>query len=185
MVQLKSLIDCELAIGGYPRFKYDATGGGGVGQVSTNDQGEHEKITFDTNTLLIPPLNTKSTKVLGLPLPPYLEISVKTKKLCGEINRLNGKVNLQFEALFCFSIGNLIKAPDLIVKTNLTTGEARSSRHSVKGKLVSPEGVATLVGIANVAPTGNTILDKFLGLPDEALAILNCQFLYENSFNEP
>jgi len=32
-----------------------------------------------------------------------------------------------------------------------------------------------LVGIATVEPTGEGWVDRFLGLPDEALAVLPCQ----------
>jgi hypothetical protein len=31
--------------------------------------------------------------------------------------------------------------------------------------------------VATVAPSGETWLDRFLGLPDEALAVLRCQLL--------
>jgi hypothetical protein len=32
-----------------------------------------------------------------------------------------------------------------------------------------------LVGVAVVEPTGEAWLDRFLGLPDEALAVLRCR----------
>jgi hypothetical protein len=33
-----------------------------------------------------------------------------------------------------------------------------------------------LVGVATIAPSGDPWLDRFLGLPDEALALLRCRF---------
>jgi len=35
--------------------------------------------------------------------------------------------------------------------------------------------MALLVGVATVDPSGDPWLDRFLGLPDEALALLRCQ----------
>ena len=37
-------------------------------------------------------------------------------------------------------------------------------------------GLAQLVGVATIAPSGDPWLDRFLGLPDEALALLRCRF---------
>ena len=65
----------------------------------------------------------------------------------------------------------------MVVRTMLTSGLAKSARHNVKGNPVDSNGEATLVGIANVERTGNIFLDKFLGLPNEALAILNCDLI--------
>jgi hypothetical protein len=42
--------------------------------------------------------------------------------------------------------------------------------------VINENGRLKLVGIAVVPPTGSQLLDIFLGLPNEALAILNCEF---------
>ena len=38
-----------------------------------------------------------------------------------------------------------------------------------------------LVGVAQVKPCGEGWLDRFLGLPDEALAVLECQLTLTES----
>ena len=39
------------------------------------------------------------------------------------------------------------------------------------------DGRGVLVGTATVEPTGEAWLDRFLGLPDEALAMLRCRLV--------
>ena len=50
---------------------------------------------------------------------------------------------------------------------------ARSLLNSSGGTRVD-DGGALLVGVAMVPPSGDPWLDHFLGLPDEALAMLRC-----------
>jgi hypothetical protein len=47
----------------------------------------------------------------------------------------------------------------------------------VRGTPLDGEGRGVLVGIATVPPTGEAWLDRFLQLPDEALAVLRCRLL--------
>jgi len=61
------------------------------------------------------------------------------------------------------------------VRTRLGTGEARGQRHRAVGQPLDGEGRGVLVGVAVVEPTGEAWLDRFLGLPDEALAVLRCR----------
>jgi hypothetical protein len=42
------------------------------------------------------------------------------------------------------------------------------------GQPLGDDGGALLVGVAMVPPSGEPWLDHFLGLPDEALAMLRC-----------
>ena len=95
-------------------------------------------------------------------------------KLEGVLNKENGNMKLTFEAWFDFTIANFIKFPNLIIKTNLGTNYVQSKLHSAQGKCLQNDGKLILVGIAKVNTTGNMILDSFLGLPNEALAILKC-----------
>ena len=48
-------------------------------------------------------------------------------------------------------------------------------RHRGCGRPLNAAGEALLVGVARVAPSGDAWLDRFLGLPDDALAVLQCQ----------
>ncbi|MFO0031773.1 MAG: hypothetical protein ACK54Z_05885, partial [Cyanobacteriota bacterium] len=66
-------------------------------------------------------------------------------------------------------------APDLIVATRLTSHTVRSQRHPIRGMTLDGQGRGVLVGVATVEPTGEGWVDRFLGLPDEALAVLRCQ----------
>jgi hypothetical protein len=45
------------------------------------------------------------------------------------------------------------------------------------GVPLDQDGRGVLVGVAVVEPTGEGWLDRFLGLPDEALAVLRCRLL--------
>ena len=96
-------------------------------------------------------------------------------KLEGTIDKSTGEVLLRFEAKFCLHIYSLFSFPNLIVKTSLETGTVKGSLHEEEGLILQNDGKATLVGIAMIPPTGNKILDVFLGLPNEALAILQCE----------
>jgi hypothetical protein len=86
-------------------------------------------------------------------------------------------VQLHFQARFQLRLGLSYSAPDLWIDTQLTTGPVVSHRHRVCGEPLAANGIAVLVGVATVAPSGESWLDRFLGLPDEALAILRCQLL--------
>ena len=83
---------------------------------------------------------------------------------------------LRFCARFRFAIGSLYRAPDLIVDTTLSTGPVQGRRHQATGQPLDGDGLAQLVGVATIAPSGDPFLDRFLGLPDEALALLRCRF---------
>ena len=96
-------------------------------------------------------------------------------KLEGTIDQNSGEVLFTFEAKFTFSIGGMIKFPDLLVKTLLQTGKVKGNLHQGKGLALQRNGTTKLVGISIIPPTGNKILDTFLGLPNEALAELQCQ----------
>ena len=65
--------------------------------------------------------------------------------------------------------------PDLLVNSNLTTGKVRSSLYKSEGSALQDNGETTLVGISIIPKTNNAILNAFLGLPNEALAILKCK----------
>ena len=126
-LQLTTLDGCGLAIGSYPRFRYDASGGQSV-------------------------------------------------RLEGSLNASSGAVHLHFRARFFFRVGRLYRALGLLVETELTTGGVQSRRHRVEGETLDGQGNTLLVGVAQVLPSGEGWVDRFLGLPDEALALLRWRF---------
>ncbi len=127
------------------------------------------------NLFLIPPLTSRTTKFLSLPLPPGLKIEMCMDHLAGTIDKNSGEVLLKFESQFLFSIGAIIEFPGLIVNTLLKTGKVKSQLHEGEGQVLQNNGKTKLVGISIIPKTGNKILDTFLGLPNEALAELQCE----------
>ena len=174
-MQLKSLEDCRLKIGSYPPFFYNASGGGGKGTLLPSQENNILYLTFSSKTFSIPPLTSKNTRFLSLPLPIGLKIEMSMDKLEGSIDKNSGEILFKFESRFVFSIGSLIKFPDLLVKTLLETGKVTGELHQSDGLPLQKNGRAKLVGISIIPPTGNKILDTFLGLPNEALAELECE----------
>ncbi len=112
-----------------------------------------------------------------MPLPPGLEIAIRPQRLAGRWQPGSGRVELAFEARFQLLVAGQSVAPDLQVSTQLDTGEAGWRRGPVAGSPLDAEGRGVLVGVALVPPTGEGWLDRFLGLPGEALAVLHCRLL--------
>jgi hypothetical protein len=210
-LQLSTESGCGLAIAGYPRFRYDARGGGGpaeegepelqpsmgaAGQDRAGGAGEGGQdqerlrnpgcpsdrdgrpwlpLRFAAEQLTIPALNWRTTRILGLPLPPGIAIAIVPERLKGHWQPDSGAVELAFRARFRFSLAGLYRAPDLLVATQLSSGEVAGRRHRASGSPLDGEGRGVLVGVARVEPSGDPLLDRFLGLPDEALAVLRCR----------
>lgn len=175
-LQLLTEADCGLVIGRYPRFRYDARGGGGPAELGTLDHDGWQTLVFDPASLSIPALTGRTTRFLGLPLPPGLAIAVHPDQLEGRWQPASGAVQLQFRSRFRFSMAGLYRAPDLIVQTQLETGLVRGRRHRAQGQPIDSFGQGLLVGVAMVQPTGEAWFDRFLGLPEEALALMRCRF---------
>tara|TARA_Y100001968_G_C19412188_1_gene746931 strand:- start:374 stop:907 length:534 start_codon:yes stop_codon:yes gene_type:complete len=174
-MRLISLEGCRLAIGSYPPFYYDARGGGGIGIILPDGKDNIKHIKFKPERFSIPPLSSKTTKFLSLPLPPGLKIEILMDKLEGTIDKDSGKVLLRFESRFIFSIGYIYSFPYLSIKTFLQTGEVKGKIHEEEGLALQKDGTGTLIAISVIPKTGNKILDIFLGLPNEALAVLRCK----------
>ena len=174
-MQLKSLEKCQLRIGSYPPFSYNACGGGGKGTLLPSKKNNILFLSFSSKTFSIPPLTSKTTKFLSLPLPPGLKIEMHMDKLEGTIDKNSGEILFKFESKFIFSIGNMIKFPDLLIKTALTTGKVKGKLHEETGIMLKENGKTKLVGVCIIPKTRNQILDTFLGLPNEALAELQCE----------
>tara|TARA_B100000214_G_scaffold249348_1_gene183181 strand:+ start:238 stop:768 length:531 start_codon:yes stop_codon:yes gene_type:complete len=174
-MELRSLDGCLLQIGKYPPFTYNAYGGGGKATLHKNPKNNLIHLSFSPKTFSIPSLTSKTTKFLSLPLPPGFKIEMRMDKLEGTIDQNSGEVLLKFESKFVFSIGVVMKFPNLIVKTLLKTGKVSGKLHEKEGIIMNSNGTVKLVGISIIPKTGNKILDTFLGLPNEALAELKCQ----------
>lgn len=182
-VRLRTAAGCSLAIGAYPRFQYDASGGGGLGVLDASDCQGRRHLQFPLEQLVIPPLSRHTGRWLGLPLPPGLEVGIRPAKLEGWLEPASGAVQLHFQAHFVFSAAGLYQAPPLWVDTLLTTagpqGEVPARWGQPSGRAHGDNGSLTLVGVAPVAPCGDRWFDRFLGLPSEALAVLRCSLSWE------
>lgn len=174
-LQLATLAGCGLAIGGYPRFHYDGRGGGGSGRLGPDAGDGRRALRFDPSRLRIPPLNWRTTRFLGLPLPPGIAIAIEPRELAGSLELASGALELHFRSRFHFRLGTY-RAPALLIDCPLRTGPVRGRRHQACGEPLNDSGEALLVGVATVEPCGVAWLDRFLGLPDEALALLRCRF---------
>ncbi|KAI7740137.1 hypothetical protein M8C21_005278 [Ambrosia artemisiifolia] len=180
-VKFKTLGACKLGISRYPDFEYNAQGGEGSGigkkMVGVDFNGE-TSVDFDVKTLYIPPLTTATTKFLGLPLPPFLKIAIVPEIFRGIINLESDKVDLKFKAKFWFSMGSIYKAPPLLVETLLTSEESKGSLRSGIGERLDEQGRCKLVGVATVEPIDDFLMNSFLDLPTECLAILNATITF-------
>jgi hypothetical protein len=177
VVELRTEAGCALAIGPWPRFRYDARGGGGRGESGAEAGEGWRALVFDPTALTIPPLTARSASILGLPLPPGLEIAIEPLELAGRWNPGAGLVDLAFDARFQLRLAGRAVSPELRVTTRLGSGEASGQRQRASGRPLDAEGRGVLVGIALVPLSGAGWLDRFLGLPGEALAVLGCQLV--------
>ncbi len=174
-MHLKSLDGCKLAIGSYPHFRYNAKNGGGKASVNSSDKDNIVHLRFMPENFSIPPLTYRTTKFLALPLPPGLKIEMIMNKLEGTLNNESGEILLDFESKFLFSIFSIIKFPELFVKSSLKTNSVKSSLFEEQGHRRQKDGSTKLVGISLIQPTRSKLLNFFLGLPNEALAVLKCK----------
>ncbi|KVH88487.1 uncharacterized protein LOC112502065 [Cynara cardunculus var. scolymus] len=180
-VRFKTLEACKLGIARYPDFEYNAHGGKGSGmgkKMTGVDFNGETSVDFDVNTLYIPSLTTATTKFLGLPLPPFLKIEIVPEIFRGIINLESGKVDLKFKAKFWFSVGSIYKAPPLLVETLLTSEESKGTLRSGNGKRLDEQGKCRLVGVATVEQIDDFLMNSFLDLPTECLAILNATITF-------
>jgi hypothetical protein len=177
-VTMRSLQDSELAIGIYPKFTYDAAGGGGVASAKDVGNGRVE-VSFDLTRLNIPDVYSRTAKFMGVPLLPPFKIRIQPTRLEGYVDRSTGMVELDFEARFMFTAGKLYKAPPLLVTTHLTSEEVQGKIRTGQGSRLDEHGFARLVGVATVPKTQDWALDKFLMLPTETYAVMSSQFLFD------
>ncbi|XP_073131250.1 uncharacterized protein [Henckelia pumila] len=183
-VKLKTLGGCKLGISRYPDFEYDAQGGSGIGKATPallSDVNGEVFVDFDVDSLYIPAVSTATTKFLGLPLPPFLNIDIVPEMLSGKINTETGQVDLRLKGKFYFSMGSIYRAAPLVVDTVLTSEEARGDMRGGRGVRLNEQGSCTLVGVARVDPIADFFMDSFLGLPSECLASMRATISFENT----
>ncbi|XXG76043.1 hypothetical protein AAC387_Pa08g0479 [Persea americana] len=172
-VKFQTLGGCKLGISRYPNFDYNAQGGSGTATGTKNAATDEISVSFDLQTLCIPPLLSATTRFLGLPLPPFLKIEIVPELFQGVINERTGQVDLEFKSKFLFSVGNIYRAPPLFVATVLTSEESRGAMKAEAGERLDGVGKCRLVGVATVDPIDDVLMNSFLGLPTECLADLN------------
>jgi hypothetical protein len=119
-VSMRTNSDCRLGISYLPWFSYDARNGGGSGSATWLPNGKIA-LEFDAQTLIVPPLETSTTRISGAPLPPLLQINIHPRQLAGWLDPSTGEVLLQYDAQFVLS-APLYHPPPLMVRTLLTTG---------------------------------------------------------------
>ena len=168
-MQLISENHCKLKIGSYPTFSYNASRGGGFTNKISYKSNSIMSFIFDVENFSIPAINSFSTKLLGLPLPPGIQINIHPELVAGELDESLDILSLDFKASFKFSVLNLITAPDLYIDTNLIS-QVHDKNNSDNQYILS--------GTSIVNPTGNLIYDKLLGLPTTAFACLKCRIEY-------
>ncbi|KAJ6817518.1 uncharacterized protein M6B38_404505 [Iris pallida] len=189
-VDFQTLRSCKLGIARYPDFEYNANGGTGtaIGRhtgLAAGAKDDDISVSFNVETLYIPALTCETTRFLGLPLPPFLKIEIVPEAFEGTINKTSGKVDLQFRAKFWFSVGRLYRAPPLLVDTTLTSEESIGNMREGKGERIDEEGRCRLVGVATVDPIDDVLMNSFLGLPTECIAIMDAKILITDTNSSP
>ncbi|KAI5077864.1 hypothetical protein GOP47_0007688 [Adiantum capillus-veneris] len=178
-IEIRTLRGCRLGIAMYPDFVYNAEGGGGPGSAEELPDGKLA-VEFDIKSLYIPAVEWRTTKFLGLPLPPFLCIQVVPQSLKGFIERARGKVELEFSANFLFSVGSLYRAPPLVVNTLLTTETTEGRLRMGQGRRLDSDGKCRLAGVAPLVPIQDAFMNAFLTLPTDCLAIMEAQFSFSS-----
>eukprot|EP01025_Chloroclados_australasicus_P027430 TRINITY_DN271_c1_g1_i1.p2 TRINITY_DN271_c1_g1~~TRINITY_DN271_c1_g1_i1.p2 ORF type:complete len:213 (-),score=24.52 TRINITY_DN271_c1_g1_i1:287-925(-) len=174
-ISLKTLRNCELAISWFPRFNYNAVGGGCLGYAEMQSQTSYKyNVYFDPNDVIIPDLNWSTTKILGLPLPPLIRIGIRPQKFEGWWEKASGQAEMNLVAEFDCCIADIYKSPPLLVSVPLTTEQAQGEMHSGSGRFVQ-QGRGRLAGITVVPKTGDLFVDTLLSLPTEALAFMEVE----------
>ena len=103
------------------------------------------------------------------PLPQRLE---------GTLDPATGRVDLDFLASFEFTAGPLYTAAPLTVATTLTTESSDGVLRHGTGQRLRADGRARLVGVARVPRTEDGLLNAFLMLPTDALAVLSAELKF-------
>ena len=77
---MRTLKDSELIISFFPKFTYDARGGGGLSDAPITPDGR-TAVKFDLQTLNIPDVSYKTASFLGVPMLPGVKIAIEPSML--------------------------------------------------------------------------------------------------------
>ena len=77
---MRTLKDSELIVSFFPKFAYDARGGGGLSDGSVMDDGR-VGVKFDIESLNIPDVYYKTASFVGVPIVPGLRIAILPSSL--------------------------------------------------------------------------------------------------------
>ena len=81
-VRMESLKGCQLGIGIYPTFAYNASGGGGIATATPSvESPSRVDIVFDPAAVSIPDVRYSTARVVGVPLPPVFRIRIEPESL--------------------------------------------------------------------------------------------------------
>lgn len=125
----------------YPRFKYNAVGGGGWGTVTDLGDGKLH-LNFDTSVLVIPDMSYRTATLMGLlPMPPPLNIAIKPVSL--EVGGLEvGGLLLRVQLWTCLSPGPSSGRAALWEVGGGSGGLRRGSRGGLHGARARQHGPA-------------------------------------------
>ncbi|RZR93473.1 hypothetical protein BHM03_00021986 [Ensete ventricosum] len=178
-VEFETLEGCKLGISRYPDFEYNAKGGAGnaVGRKDRTD--DMLCVSFDVGTLGLPGNHQQReweggggnySSADGFDIQPLNFIAKHDLAYESSL-----QVELMFRARFLFSVGSIYRAPPLMVETTLTSEESRGTMRAGRGERMDEEGRCKLVGVALVDPIDDALMNAFLRLPTECIAMLNAK----------
>lgn len=175
--QVKILTEKECAVGIsiYPDFAYNAEGGVALGIINAV-LDDKLAVSFDASTLSIPPVESGTADIMGLPLPPLFKVEIIPRSLEGFIELRTGKVELQLDAEFIPTVKPVYTSAPIKLAVTLTTETTWGAVRSARGKRIDSEGRCVLVGVARVPPTSDPLVSATLLLPTDALILLQARF---------
>lgn len=115
---------------------------------------------------------------LQLPAAAPLSPLSPPQRLEGTLDPATGRLDLDFLATFEFTAGPLYRAAPLTVATTLTTEASDGVLRHGTGQRLRADGRARLAGVARVPRTGDALLNGFLQLPTDALAVLSAELRF-------
>jgi len=173
-----------LGVSFWPDFFYDAGGDSTAAIVGPLLPDGRRALEFTVTPVTA--VNGASTTILGVPLPPFVNIAILPRSLRGWFEPATGSCSLDFDASFALTLFGL-PLPSLSIVAPLRTGASSGvQRSGVGAPYDEASGELVLAAVARVQPTGNVLLDTFLQLPADALAILpaTLDFLSEEELAE-
>jgi hypothetical protein len=152
-----------LSIGRFGPFAYD--GGSDPLTVPLTSADGRLRFELDPAAVTVPPARP-------VPWLGSVRVRIVPRRLSGELDPCTDEVQLWFEASFGASVFG-VSSRSVRVATVLGTATVSTRGRTLIGARRDGFGAARLVGVADVAPTGDVLLDAFLGLPAPAAAELD------------